>query len=55
MLIMFYFVSGFGGCVVALVRVDRVEAVTEAIKLRYRGTATFYNYQPADGGNKFKL
>jgi galactokinase len=47
--------GGFGGCVVSLIRSDRVEAVKESVDMKYRGKATFYTYTPADGGNHFKL
>jgi galactokinase len=49
--------GGFGGCVVALLPADRLDAVTAAVERQYRSPdgqrGSVYTSRPADGAGAF--
>jgi len=47
--------GGFGGCTVTLVKKSSVEKCIEAIKKGYKGTASFYEFEPSDGARSIEL
>jgi len=47
--------GGFGGCTVTLVKKSSVEKCIEAIKKGYKGTASFYEFEPSDAARSIEL
>ncbi len=50
---MFFLYSG--GCTVTLVAKSSVEKCIETIKKGYKGTASFYEFEPSDGARSIHL
>jgi len=47
--------GGFGGCTVTLVAKSAVETCIDAIQKGYKGTASFYVFEPSDGARSVAL
>ncbi|UJR21662.1 hypothetical protein I4U23_024739 [Adineta vaga] len=47
--------GGFGGCTVTLVAKSAVEKCIETMKNGYKGTASFYEFEPSDGAHAVDL
>jgi len=52
--LLFFFVY-LGGCTVTLVKKSSVEKCIETIKKGYKGSASFYIFEPSDGARSVDL
>jgi H+/gluconate symporter-like permease len=51
----FFIILYSGGCTVTLVKKSSVEKCIETIKKGYKGTASFYEFEPSDGARSVEL